>query len=222
MQIILNGKPLASPASVKLDGAPAVLIPLAPSLTPEAAVKRFEQVRLASGQLPAEWAVKNVAPKATVTASKESSQEGFTARGVIDGKIAPAQCKSDANMAWAAGLVKAPYTFPEGITLSFAWTQPVQIAEVVYYGRTAWLWTENFKNYELYVGSSATPIMKGVLKQGHGPQRITLPRVETANKLTLKFLDCYGDYQPGAAEVQIFTEPPPDNVLPPFMEPTSK
>jgi hypothetical protein len=56
-----------------------------------------------------------------------------------------------------------------------------------------------------------------VLKQGHGPQRITLPKPQTARTLTLKFLDCYGDYCPGAAEVQVFTESPPDGVLPEFV-----
>ncbi len=169
-------------------------------------------------ELPAEWAAKNVAPQATITASSEAEPE-HAARFVADGQIAAPQSKNDNHMAWAAAMVKAPYSFPEGITLSFAWKEPVPVAEVVYYGRTAWLWTENFKNYELYLDDAATPVTQGILQQGHGPQRIRLPKVEAVGKLTLKFLDSYGDYRPGAAEVQIFTEPVPENVLPAFVRP---
>jgi hypothetical protein len=218
-RIIVNGTPLPSPASTTLNGVPAVLIPLSADVTPESAAKRVEESRAAAGQLPAEWAAKNVAPKATVTASSEADPE-HAARFVVDGRIAPPQSKYDLNMAWAAAMAKAPYTFPEGITLSFAWPAPVTVAEVVYYGRTAWLWTENFKTYEIYLGDSTTPAAKGILQQGHGPQRIRLPKAETVSKLTLKFLDAYGDYCPGAAEVQIFTEPPPENVLPSFTDPS--
>jgi hypothetical protein len=194
----------------------ALVIPLVEGVTPEAAVQRIEQSKVAAGTLPSEWEARNVAPKATITASSEAESE-HAAKFVADGRIAKPQSKNDLNMAWAAAMVKAPYTFPEGITLSFAWEEPVSVAEVVYYGRTAWLWTENFKNYELYLDDAATPVVKGVLQPGHGPQRIKLPEARTARKLNLKFLDCYGDYCPGAAEVQIFTEPVPENVLPPFV-----
>jgi hypothetical protein len=151
-----------------------------------------------------------------ITASSEADPQ-HAARFVADGRIASAQSKHDNEMAWAAALVKPPYAFPEGISLAFAWQEPVQVAEVVYYGRTAWLWTENFKSYELYLDDAKVPAMKGELRQGHGPQRIQLPKAETARRLTLKFLDSHGDYSPGAAEVQIFTESPPDDVLPAFM-----
>jgi hypothetical protein len=214
-QIIVNGKPLTIPASTILDGVPAVLIPLVPDVTPADADKRFTLSKAANGYLPLEWEAKNVAPKATVTANSEADPE-HAARFVVDGRIAAPQSKNDLNMAWAAAMVKAPYTFPEGIKLTFSWKEPVTVAEVVYYGRTAWLWTENFRNYELYLDDSTTPVMKGILLQGHGPQRIRLPKVENVNKLTFKFLDSYGNYCPGAAEVQIFTESPPEDVLPSF------
>jgi hypothetical protein len=209
---------LTIPASTILDGVPAVLIPLVPDVTPADAVKRFTLSKAANGYLPLEWEAKNVAPKATVTANSEADPE-HAAKFVVDGRIAAPQSKNDLNMAWAAAMVKAPYTFPEGIKLTFSWKEPVTVAEVVYYGRTAWLWTENFRNYELYLDDSTTPVMKGILLQGHGPQRIRLPKVENVNKLTFKFLDSYGNYCPGAAEVQIFTESPPEDVLPSFTVP---
>ncbi|MEI8227920.1 MAG: discoidin domain-containing protein [Planctomycetota bacterium] len=216
MRFVLNGEPVAALPSTTVDGAPAILVPLVPDVTPEAAVKHLERSRAAAGKLPAEWAARNVAPRAMITASSEADPQ-HAARFVADGRIASAQSKHDNEMAWAAALVKPPYAFPEGISLAFAWQEPVQVAEVVYYGRTAWLWTENFKSYELYLDDAKVPAMKGELRQGHGPQRIQLPKAETARRLTLKFLDSHGDYSPGAAEVQIFTESPPDDVLPAFM-----
>jgi len=217
-QVILNGTTLPNLQSVSVDGTPSIVIPLVPDISPDAAIKRLEQSRVASGQLPPEWAAKNVASKATVTASSEADPQN-AARGVADGRIAAPGAKFDLDMAWAAAMVKPPYSFPEGITLSFAWEQRVPVAEVVYYGRTAWLWTENFKNYELYLDDAAAPAVRGILQQGHGPQRIKLPKTENVSKLTLKFLDCYGDYCPGAAEVKNFTESPPDHLLPPFTMP---
>jgi hypothetical protein len=216
LTVVVNGERLPTPATAQLDGQPAVVIPLAPGINPADAVTRLEKARVAAGRLPPEWAARNIAPKAKITANSEADPQ-HAARFVADGRIAAAESKHDPDMAWAAAITKPPYSFPEGITLSFEWPQPATIAEVVYHGRTAWLWTENFKNYEVYLDGAQAPVAKGVLKQGHGPQRITLPKPQTARTLTLKFLDCYGDYCPGAAEVQVFTESPPDGVLPEFV-----
>ena len=154
----------------------------------------------------------NLALKAKVSVSSAHSDR-YRAENLVDGQIPAPLGRDDVGKAWCA----KGNQHPDGVTVTFQWSEPVRVAAIVYYGRTAWLWTENFKNYELYLDDAATPVVKGVLQPGQGPQRIKLPEARTARKLNLKFLDCYGDYCPGAAEVQIFTEPVPENVLPPFV-----
>ena len=105
------------------------------------------------------------------------------------------------------------------MTLTFQWPQPVAVAELVYFGRTAWQWEENWKNYEVYVESAEKPIHSGELLPGHGPQRIRLPEPVTASALTLKFLSSYGGSNPGAAEIQVFGAPLPDAAYASFTPP---
>ena len=47
------------------------------------------------------------------------------------------------------------------------WEEPVTVQEVVYYGRTAWLINECFKDYEVYVDDGVNPVAKGALKALH-------------------------------------------------------
>ena len=107
----------------------------------------------------------------------------------------------DIGHAWCA----QGNSHPQGVTLVFTWPEPVAVAELVYFGRTAWQWEENWKNYEVYVSSADQSVAAGELQPGHGPQRIRLPETVTTTSLTLKFLSSYGGSNPGASEIQVFS-----------------
>ena len=50
---------------------------------------------------------------------------------------------------------------------------------------------------------AAQPAAKGTLEMIHGPQRIAIPPAQ-AHKITIKFLNSYGGFNPGAAEIMVF------------------
>ncbi len=151
-------------------------------------------------------APENLAPKAKISATSIYSndyQAGFVADGVV-----PAQgSKADVKKAWC---VKGD-THRNGATLTFEWAKPVAVREIVYYGRTAWLANENWKGYQVVIDGKVA--CKGMLKSGHGPQRITLPKAIPASKLDLKFTSSYGGFNPGASEVRIYSVVPAQSVL---------
>ncbi len=150
----------------------------------------------------------NLAPKAKITADSEYSGS-YLARFVADGQIPPAGSGADVGKVWA---VKGG-THSKGATLTFAWSEPVVIAEIVYYGRTAFLPNENWKDYQVLLDGAAKPVLVGQLKSGHGPQRIALPKPAIARKLTVKFTSSYGGANPGASEVRIYSSRATDAML---------
>ena len=153
----------------------------------------------------------NLARRATVTASSEHSGS-YLARFAADGKI-PDHGKRNSNGAeWAA----RGNTHPKGVTLTFAWSEPQTVAELVYYGRSSYA-VEGFKDYELYADDATSPVHKGKLKSGHGPQRIALPTAVKASSLGLKFTSSYPCLNPGAAEVQVYALSPPGSALGSFI-----
>ncbi len=151
----------------------------------------------------AQDAARNVAPLATVTASAAS--ENTSPSMVTDGKMPTVGCRDDQGEVWIVKGSDVP------ATLTFTWKQPTQVATVVYYERTTWGF-EYFKDYEIYIDDAATPVCKGTFVKGEGPQLVNLPQPVLAHKLTMKFLS-YAGGNPGAAEVQIFTAPPPASAL---------
>jgi len=151
----------------------------------------------------------NLAPKAKASASSEYSDE-YRAKFATDGDIPGPGSNADVGKAWATkGMHAADFTLE--------WDSPVTVAEVVYYGRTAFMLSECFKDYEVYVDGASKPAVKGALKMGHGPQRIKLPAPAQVKKLTLKFLSSYGGSNPGAAEIQVFAASPSDKALGKFL-----
>ena len=84
--------------------------------------------RSAGGELP-----KNLALKAKATADSQYSGT-YAAGHAIDGKIPDPLGSSDADAAWAVD----GQTHRNGAELTLTWPEPVTVAEVVYYGRTAW------------------------------------------------------------------------------------
>jgi len=152
----------------------------------------------------------NLALKAKAAATSSYSRS-YAPPLAIDGKIPPPMSKADVGKAWAV----QGNTHRNGAEFSLEWPEPVTIAEVVYYGRTAWEWAENFKDYQLLIDGK--PAAKGTLKPGHGPQRIRLAKPVLATRLTLKFTGSYGGSNPGASEIQVYSASPSDKLLGKFL-----
>jgi hypothetical protein len=155
----------------------------------------------------------NLAPLARVSASGQYST-AYQPQFVADGKIPAPESHADTGAAWCLPRAKAANAH-----LVFEWPAPVKISEVVYYGRTAWLWDENFLRVQVLADEAATPVAESALKPGHGPQRIRLPAPVQARKLTLRFTQMGGGPNPGASEIKIFDRPPADAELGKFSAP---
>lgn len=166
---------------------------------------------IASGATPPKDVLaKNLAPLAKVQADSEYSQN-YRAHFVTDGKIPIANGREDLRKAWCVN----GQTHRQGASLSFQWSregssQTVRVAEIIYFGRTAWHMEECWRDYEVYIDQDSQPILRGRLEQTHGPQRMTLAQPVTCSKLTIKFVSSYGGPNPGASEIQIYekTIPP--------------
>lgn len=149
--------------------------------------------------------LENLARRATATATSEHNQH-YQARFVLDGKI-PAQGTGAADLDAAWCVLKA--RSGDQAELSLQWNEPVELAEVVYWGRTTWFINECWKDYQLYLGDNPVPAVQGQFKMIHGPQRVKFPKTRVA-RLRLKFLNSYGGFNPGALEIQAFSESLPD------------
>ena len=147
----------------------------------------------------------NLAPKATVSADSEYSDD-FLARWAVDGKIPEAGDKQDRRKAWC---VRGSDTKCTG-KFTLTWKKPVEVAEIVYFGRTAQIIEECFKDYEVYFDDDAKPAVKGTLEKRHGAQRIRLPKT-TVGKIRISFLSAYTNKDnPGASEIAVFDRSPSD------------
>ncbi len=155
---------------------------------------------------------RNLAPAAKVAATSAFSDD-YRARYAVDGQIPRPMGRADVRKAWAVH----GGTHPDGATFTLRWPEPVTVAEIVYYGRTAWQWEENFKSVEVRLDDAGAPAVSKPLKPGHGPQRIVLPRPAKAATLRLKFIGSYGGSNPGAAEIRVYAARPPDEALGPFV-----
>ena len=154
----------------------------------------------------------NLAAKAKVAASSEFGG-AYRAKFAIDGQVPGAASHSDLSQAWA---VNGPAAAGKG-EFTLEWPQPVTVAEIVYYGRTAWQIEENWKDYEVYVDGAAQPATRGQLQMVHGPQRIKLAGPMQVQRLRLAFLSSYGGSNPGASEIQVFAESPSEAALRAFV-----
>ena len=162
----------------------------------------------------ADLAPENLALKAQVSASSELDPQ-YAAQLACDGVIPQAMSHADEGNAWCA----SGNYHPDGVLFTLIWHEPVHVAEIVYYGRTAFDWRENWRDFEIYVDDGSEAVVKGTLKSGHGPQRITLPKPSAVQHLTVKFHGSYGATNPGAAEIQVYSAPASAEMLGPFVEP---
>ena len=78
-----------------------------------------------------------------------------------------------------------------------------RLADLVYWGRTTWFMNECWKDYEVYFDDAKQPAARGTFQMVHGPQRVKFAKTR-ASKVTFKFLNSYGGFNPGALEIQAF------------------
>ncbi|SVD65946.1 uncharacterized protein METZ01_LOCUS418800, partial [marine metagenome] len=160
-------------------------------------------------------APKNLARDAKISATSERTEQKLVATSVADGRIAPQGSgmleflpEDKPAQSWAVNGEEAK---GKG-ELRFQWKQPVEVDQIVYFGRTPWLVQECFKDYEIYLNDDKDPVVKGTFEMKHGPQRVRFPR-NSIRRLTIRFLNSYGGPNPGAAEVLVLGEDVSDRVL---------
>jgi hypothetical protein len=96
------------------------------------------------------------------------------------------------------------------------WKDSLKIAEIVYYGRSSFA-VECFKDYEVFIDDCPGPAAKGRFKSGHGPQRIKLANPQKLKKIRFSFKSAYPVSNPGASEIEVYAESPPDKALGKFI-----
>ena len=154
--------------------------------------------------LPVAWALalpENLAPKAEISAESEFSAD-YAGKFVATGKIPDEGSRDDVRQAWAVN----GQTHKGGASLSFRWGAPVEVREVLYFGRTAWFVEECWSACDVYCDDEAAPVVSVALEARHGPQRVTLPAVRTVTRLRLAFRQGGGP-NPGASEIMVFASP---------------
>src|SRR5664279_1280640 len=147
----------------------------------------------------------NLALSARATATSEYSAD-HRAQFAVDGKIQGAGLRDDAGKAWCV----LGDTHRNGADFTLEWTNAVTVAEVVYYGRTAWFAEECWKDCELLAEGAPALVARSTFRMGHGPQRLRLAEPIVTRRLTLRFTSSYGGLNPGAAEVQVYASAVPD------------
>ena len=146
----------------------------------------------------------NLAPRARITASSEYGPQ-YRAKFVADGLVAEENSGGDAGNAWA---VKGD-THRDGAEIAFEWDAAVRVAQVVYYGRTAFGAGECWKKVEVFLDGADRPAAAARLEMTAAPQPVTLPVPAAARKLVLRFSGSHGGANPGASEIRIFPVVPP-------------
>ena len=143
----------------------------------------------------------NLARTATASATSEYS-DGYSAAKAIDGQIA-APHAGDEGIAWAINGEKAKGK----ADFTLKWKEPVEASQIVYFGRVGATYEdEGFKDVEVYLNGSQTPVLKAQLKPGDGAQRLDIPKTSVTS-ITLKFLSDYG--RPTPARKRLWSLPNP-------------
>jgi len=149
----------------------------------------------------------NLARKAKASASTEYSGN-YLAKFATDGIVPEPLGHDDVDRAWA---VKGDQE-RNGAWLRLEWPEPVKAAEIVYYARTGWFLEEGWKDYEVRFDDQPAVAAKGTLTMDPGPQRIKVPP-SMVRKVELKFTSSYGGLNPGASEIEVYSESPPKEAL---------
>ncbi|NQV32572.1 MAG: PD40 domain-containing protein [Phycisphaeraceae bacterium] len=147
-------------------------------------------------------AIKNLGSTAKISASGRFS-EAYGPKFLVDGKIPEADSRQDQGAAWCVPLVVAKEAW-----VSFDWDKAVEIKSIVYWGRCAWMATENFSACQVYVNGADEPTVNATLVRGPQAQVITLPTTVKARQIRLVFPSNFGGSNPGASEIGIFSTTP--------------
>jgi hypothetical protein len=147
-------------------------------------------------------AIKNLGAEAHISASGRFSA-AYDAKYIADGKIPAANSHQDQSEAWCVPLAVAKEAW-----VDFSWNKAVEIESVVYWGRCAWMATENFSACRVYINRAATPTVTATLVRGPQAQVIALPAPVKAKQIRLVFPSNFGGSNPGASEIGIFSSTP--------------
>jgi hypothetical protein len=140
----------------------------------------------------------NLAQKAEVSGSRCYSRN-YQVHYAVDGDVPRLECKNDERQAWS--VKGADGMFGE---FTLTWKKPVEIAEVVYFGRTGQIIQDCFKDYEIYLDDNTSPVASGAFEMRHGPQRVAIKKT-FAKKLRIRFKSAHkGAVNPGASEIAVF------------------
>jgi hypothetical protein len=142
----------------------------------------------------------NIAPLAAVSANSEYSRN-YAAKFVVDGMIPDINSRfADINHCWCVN----NETAKNHGELILQWSQPIDVAEIIYWGRTSFEIKECWKDYQVFLDDQTTPVAKGTFQMKHGAQQIAIPKQKT-QKIRLVFNNSYGGSNPGAAEIMVFS-----------------
>ncbi|MCX6995862.1 MAG: hypothetical protein NTV49_01950 [Kiritimatiellaeota bacterium] len=151
----------------------------------------------------------NLAARAGISASGMYGPD-YDPKYVADGNIPEKDSRRDAGQAWCL-----PQSRANGATLTMEWPNAVTMAEVVYWGRTAFQDTENFASCEVFLDNAqGKPMAVAHLQKGPQPQRIPLGKPVDGKKLILRFPTNHGGSNPGASEIAVYKTRPADSELP--------
>jgi len=155
----------------------------------------------------------NLATKAEARASSRYGN-GYSACYAVDGQIPQLECKFDVMQAWCVKGAQGKFGM-----FTLTWEKPVEIAEVVYFGRTGQIVQECFKDYEMFLDDSPWPVARGAFEMRHGPQRVAIKKT-FVKKLRICFYSAHkGALNPGASEIAVFSSPASDTQLNQMMFP---
>ncbi|MDR2761393.1 MAG: hypothetical protein LBB88_02180 [Planctomycetaceae bacterium] len=152
--------------------------------------------------------VENIALKARVSANSEFN-EMYSAKFAVDGIIPDTNSQNnDYKHCWC---VKNEIAKNHG-EFTLQWDQPVNVAEIVYWGRTSFFLAECWKDYQVFLDNQTHPATIGTFQMKHGAQRINIPK-QKVQKIKLVFNNSYGGQNPGAAEIMVFPNSPTNSEL---------
>ena len=146
--------------------------------------------------------LKNLGMEAKISASGQYS-EAYHAKYLVDGKIPEANSHQDQGEAWCVPLAVAQEAW-----VGFEWKEAVAVKSIVYWGRCAWMATENFSRCQVYINGAPEPTVTAKLVSGPQGQVIALRTPVRAKQIKLVFPSNYGGQNPGASEIGIFSTTP--------------
>ncbi len=181
-------------------------------------MKRFLFVLMVSSCLGSTSAlgtatIKNLGMEADISASGQFSK-AYEPKFLVDGKIPAANSRQDERQAWCVPLAVAQEAW-----VCFEWQEAVTVTSIVYWGRCAWMTTENFKGCDVYVNGAGTPTTRATLVRGPQAQVIALPATVKAKHIRLVFPSHFGGPNPGASEIGLFSTTPSKAQLSTYQSP---